>query len=323
MRRSAWIAGFWLVASLRAHAQDALPLELHWRAPAECPSAAEVRAELERIARARPGLALTPLYASADVEKHGATYALELQTEHAGERGERQLEAADCKTLVRTLTLVMALAYGAGVEMAEEAPLAAEPAPSEPPPSAAPSQRRPATDPASPRAIRPDQLSTSLWLAGGVTLGLLPTAAPSLAAGIELARGAWSVGLRLQAWPTMSESLDADVHARFDALGGQLQGCLRLPVSVLELGLCAALRAAALRGRSQGTTSDGSATAPWYALGGVAALSWPRGSWLALRIEAGVAASLDRPHFVIDGVGSVQRVAAWVGEFDALVLITL
>jgi hypothetical protein len=312
-----------LVASLRAHAQDALPLELHWRAPAECPSAAEVRAELEHIARARPGLALTPLRASADVEKRGATYALELHTEHAGERGERQLEAADCKTLVRTLTLVMALAYGAGVEMAEEAPLEVLPVPSEPPPSAAPTRERPATDPPSPAEIRLDRLSTGLWLAGGVTLGLLPTAAPSLVAGIELARGAWSVGLRLQAWPTLSDSVDANVHARFDALGGQLQGCLRLPVSVLELGLCAALRAAALRGRSLGATSDGSATAAWYALGGVAALSWPRGRWLALRIEAGLAASLNRPHFVIDGVGSVQRVAAWIGEFDALVLVTL
>jgi hypothetical protein len=316
-----------LVALLRAHAQDALPLELHWRAPAECPSAAEVRAELERIARARPGLALTPLYASAEVEKHGAAYALELHTEHAGERGERRLEATDCKTLVRTLTLVMALAYGAGVEMADDAgkaaPLGAPPAPSNPPPSAAPALQGPAANPASPPEIRSDRLRTSLWLAGGVTLGLLPTAAPSLSAGVELARGAWSVGLRFEAWPTLSNRVDGNVYARFDALGGQLQGCRTLPVSALELGLCAALRAAALRGRSLGATSDGSATAPWYALAGVAALSWPRGSWLALRIEAGLSASLDRPHFVIEGVGPVQRVAAWVGDFDALVLVAL
>jgi hypothetical protein len=327
VRRSAWITGCWLVASLHAHAQDALPLELHWRAPPECPSAAHVRAEPERIARARPGFALTPLRASAEVEKRGATYALELHTEHAGERGERQLDAADCSTLVRTLTLVLALAYGAGVELANESgnapPQGPEPAPNATPPLAAGATQSQAVDRANSPEIRGHQLDTKLWVAGGVTLGLLPSAALSLSAGVELARGAWSVAVGIEAWPTLSDSLYANLHARFDALGGQLRGCRTLPVSTLELGLCATLRAAAMRGRSLGATADGSATAPWYALGGSAGLSWPRGSWLVLRIEAGVAASLDRPQFVIDGVGTVQRVAAWVGALDALALVTL
>ena len=123
--RSSRVAAPLLALTLRAHgqeqvaAQSQLPLELDWDAPAECPSSAEVRAEVERIARVGPGYTLTPLVASARVERKAGHYGVELKTEHEGQRGQRGLSAADCRTLVRTVTLVLALAFGEGVEVEE------------------------------------------------------------------------------------------------------------------------------------------------------------------------------------------------------------
>jgi hypothetical protein len=338
VRRSAWIAGSWLIALLHAHAQDALPLELQWRAPAECPSAADVRAELARIARARPGSVLTPLSADVEVQRRSSAYALTLQTVHAGEHGERQLEATDCKTLLRTLTLILALSYGAGVEMADETAPPAREQPSKaaqraateaaPPPSAAaPRPERAGAQPAAantaPGARDGRNTELAVWLGGGVQLGLLPTAALATTAGIEWRPGAWSLGLQLTAWPLASSTGIANVEARFDGLAGALQACRRLPLAPFTLGLCAGAQAAALRGRSVGATSDGSSVAPWYALLAATTLSWPRDSWLAGRLEAGLAGSLDRPLFSIEGVGPVHRVPAVVGEFDVQLLVTL
>jgi hypothetical protein len=338
VRRSAWIAGSWLIALLHAHAQDALPLELQWRAPAECPSAADVRAELARIAHARPGSVLTPLSASVEVQRRGTAYALTLQTAHAGEHGERQLEAADCKTLVRTLTLILALSYGAGAAMADEPAPPAREQPTEagqpqateaaPPPSAAAPQAgragaQAAASNAPPRTSDAVKTELALWLGGGIQLGLLPTAALATTAGVEWRRAAWSLGFQLTAWPLASSTAISNVEARFDGLAGALQACRLLPLASLTLGLCAGAQAAALRGRSAGATSDGSAVAPWYALLAATTLSWPRDSWLAGRLEAGLAGSLDRPLFSIDGAGTVHRVPAVVGQFAAQLLVTL
>jgi hypothetical protein len=353
VRRFAWIAGLWLVAVVHAQAQERLPLELTWQAPSECPSSGDVRAELERAARARPGFSLTPLVAQARVEHRGTSYATTLLTEHDGQHGERRLEAADCKTLVRTVTLVLALAFGAGVEVAQGAvardetaagpPAGEEPAPAEgtpqsatppPPPStpnAAAVEARPTEEDLADRnadagassdhAGRASALRLALFAGGGAQLGLMPSAAFSLSVGAELSAGAFSIGLRTTAWPGVTDGVAAKLSARFDGLAGALQGCGQLPLAALTLALCARAWAGALRGRSSGAAPDGSATAPWYALGSAVSLSWPNGQWLRVRIEAGLAASLDRPRFVIEGLRQVHRVQPLVPELGALLIV--
>src|SRR5512139_886504 len=90
----------------------ALPLELSWQAPSECPTASDVHAELARIASAAPGEDLQPLKADVAVAHSGARYTAQLRTEHEGLVGERTLQAEDCATLARSVTLVLALAFG-------------------------------------------------------------------------------------------------------------------------------------------------------------------------------------------------------------------
>lgn len=334
MRRCAAIAGLCLLASIavaRAHAQDRLPLELTWQAPAECPDADAVRADLQRSARVRPGFELSPLRASATVERRGATYATTLYTEHAGESGERALQAADCAALARAVTLVLALAFGAGVEVAEQRdaegaapPSATTTAPAADEPTPKPDQAQwPGTAPVADHSTTHETDWQWSALAGaGAQLSLLPASAFTASAGAEVAFGAWSIGLRAIAWPSVKNAVTSQVDARFDGVGGVLQGCGRLPVSSLVLSACAEARAAALRGRSSGATHDDSAVAPWYAIAAAAAITWPRTGTLSLRLQAALATSLNRPRFVITNLQQAHRVPELAPDFTAFVILT-
>ncbi len=358
MRRSAWLAGFLLAIATRAQAEPPLPLQLRLQAPPECGSGADIRAELQRSARVRPGFGLTPVIARAEVEHRGAGYALRLHTEHDGEAGERSLRAPDCATLMRSLTLVLALTFGPGVELGADAgsgpaAAAARPAGAGPtgaggpagplPPAGKPGRQagtpasavpQPRVAQASPGAATrvPDapaaasasrgrsRARLALMLGGGVEIGLASSVSPAVTAGAALELAALSIELRASGWPVVSRPLAPDLSARFDGLGGQLQACWQWPLAALALAACGGARAAAVRGRSSGAPADGSAVAPWYALSGAAAVSWPRGRWLSLRAEAALAASLDRPRYVIAGFGQARRVPLLLPSFDLLLV---
>jgi hypothetical protein len=355
VRRARWI-GLGLLLSAHASAQAPLPLALEWRAPAECASATAVQTELARIARVRSGFSVSPLKARAHVEQHARGYRLQLHTEQAGKTGHRQLDAPDCQTLVRAATFVLAVAFGTAVEI-EGGPTPAatgamDPAPpgSSAPPrdavlerSAADSGRSEKPEGSAPPGAAPrGELTASApptaalsggpaaapsarWslLAGaGLQLGLLSTAALSLDAGAELAFAQFALALRARAWPGVETSVPGGLHARYDGLAGLLQGCTTRSVAGLQLMLCAAARAAALRGRARGATQDASEVAAWYALATGIALGYPASHWLRVRIEANLALSLNRPRFVIDGIGTVHRVPLVVPDLGVVILLT-
>jgi hypothetical protein len=336
VRRCAAIAGLCLFASIatsRAQAQAALPLELQWQAPAECPGAGDVRGELERIARVRPGFSLTPLRARATVERRGGGYATTLYTEHEGQAGERALQGADCAALARAVTLVLALAFGAGVEVADTtapeaaAATAGEPATPAPTPAAVtPELAQPeASDEVSEERSRTTPAHALRWSAlagGGVQLGVFPSVAFSASAGAEVAFASFAIGLRATAWPGVTDAVVPHIDARFDGVGGVLQGCGRLPWSSLVLAACAEARAAALRGRSSGASDDGASVAPWYALGAAASITWPESGAFAVRLQAALAASLNRPRFVITDLQQAHRVPLLAPDFAAFAVFT-
>ncbi len=109
-------------AQLRETAKSAA-LELDWRAPAGCPEARAVRAEVLRLAR----LDSSPpsqLRATAEIRTDGQNWQLTLTTELAGISGERTLTASSCRALSDAATLTLALILNPDVERAQPEPLA-------------------------------------------------------------------------------------------------------------------------------------------------------------------------------------------------------
>ena len=130
----------------------------------------------------------------------------------------------------------------------------------------------------------------------------------------------FAFGLRVTGWPGVTEAPVAGVETQFGGLGGQLYACTLQPIAVLSLAGCASFRAAAVRAQSEGALEEGDETAPYYGIGAFVGLTYPREGVLRLRIEAGFAASLDRPRFEIENLSEVHRVSAFVGDLGAVVL---
>jgi hypothetical protein len=315
----------------RAPAEEgALPLELDWRAPADCYTAEMIRAELGRIARVRPGRVPAKLSASGQIDKQNNQYRLSLRTEQNGQLGERVLVSSECRSLGREVTLVLALAFGEGVELVPDEERGARPAPASerstgsddrrravrPDTARKPASAAPSNAPSAPRLPSPQTARRTLFAGGGVLFEALPGAAAYAFAGAELGtRGLW-LAPRLSLLPRVNDDLARNVDARYDGLGAALAACAGTSVGATNLAACATGSATAVRGRSWGASESGSAVAPWYAAGANGSLTWPDDSLLSVRLEAALQVSLNQPRFVIEGLGEVHvipRLAPSIG----------
>jgi hypothetical protein len=327
-----WLLAAVLASKHSALAQAALPLELSWRAPALCPGVGEVHAELARMARVRAGFALEPLHAEVSVALERGVYRARLRTTHAGRAGARSLDARDCTTLVKSVALVLALSFGEGVEVAAaetnaaEADRSAASAEAAPAPgataraeSAAASGKDAAIGAAGPRSSPRVRAAWHYLLGVGTQLNLLGPAMASVSAQVELERKALQLGLRATGSFGPERAVSADVAARFSAASAALEACGVLGAGSVTGSLCGAGHVGVLHGSSSGA-SDGRSNAPWAALSASAALTWPRSYWLRLRLQAGLAVSLYRARFVIEGLSEVERAGQLVPELALLML---
>jgi hypothetical protein len=284
------------------------------------------------------------LIAKATVERRGSRYAMRLSTEHGSQHGERELEAADCAALMKTVTLTLSLMLGrdphdAGApEPAPDRPAVVERArpapPAAPVPERVPAQPEPATPEPEDTTDAPPvaneeepngvgaPLTFAVLVGGGAQLALMPELAAALVAGVEVGAGVVSASLRLTAWPPVPGDRAADLRTRFDGVGAVLDGCVRWSLATLGLGVCGGARAGALRGRSSDGAEPGSKTAPWYALFGALSALHPLSPWLSLRLDAALAVSLFRPQFIVEGAGEVHRVPRLVPDINLLLVLT-
>ncbi len=334
MRRSCRLAvALWLLALPAAAQPTALPLELSWQAPSECPTASDVHVELARIASAAPGESPRPLSADIAVTRTGARYTARLATEHEGLSGERTLQADDCATLARSITLVLALAFGRGVELRQDtAP--APPAQSTPTAPAAATvtaatstqdraETTPGSDEAEPAEAEPrseaDAFPSTVHfgatLGGGAQLTLMPRIAPIFTVGALLDLEALSIELRASALTGTSERLEtgSDARAVLDGLLATALACGHVSLA----DFCAGGRGGAIRARARGLFETGRRTAPWYALAITAGLSWPEHSAVQLSLEALLALSVTRPRFEVTGYGTAHRAPLLAPELNA------
>jgi hypothetical protein len=281
------------------------------------------------------------LAAHALVQRRGASYHVTLRTEHEGRRGERALEASECTTLVRTVTLVLALAFGAGVELEPSAAPDDWPAshtPSEPAPAPSATESEPAfaadssqtatdADRKGEDANEPDSAGPALslaWLLGlGGTANLMPRAGLLASTGPELRVGALSLGMRVLFWPGVATDAGPDIRAHWLALGGALMACGHTALTAsLELAACGGGRVVAMRAHATGDVRGATATAPWTALSSSVSMDWPSAHWLRARLELGLSLSLSRPNFLIEGLGHTHRIPPLIPEATASALAT-
>jgi hypothetical protein len=319
-----------VVGSARAQAQSSeLPLELDWQAPPECYSEAAIRAELARIASVRPGRTPAKLSAHGRIERVGGQYRLSLTLERDGHVGERRLTSSECRALGREVTLVLALAFGDGVELvpdegsgdaaaaakpenAREQPKAREPA------APAPSGRRAVAPQASPKS---QGLRAAAFIGGGVLFGASPGVAARAFAGADIGwRRVW-LAPRLDAVIPVRDQLERGVEARYDGLGGALSLCLGQPALDALLAVCATGGALAVRGRSTGASESGSAVAPWYTAGPAISAAWPEQGLIGVRLEAALLISLNQPRFVVEGLGQAHEISRLVPTLTLALLL--
>ncbi|HEY3497690.1 MAG TPA: hypothetical protein VGK73_23490 [Polyangiaceae bacterium] len=307
-----------VAGSARARAESTeLPLELDWQAPPECYTAEMIRAELARIATVRPGRTPAKLGARGRIERVGEQYRLSLRLERDGHALERRLAASECRALGREVTLLVALAFGEGVELVAEEPPSDPPKPENASPESAPG-RKPAPEPlaATPEntssaaardSAEAERLHAAAFLGGGVFFGVLPGVAARAFAGADVgSRRAW-LAPRIDVVLPVSDSLERGVDARYDGLGGGLSLCLGQPALDAMLAVCATAGGMALRGHSSGATESLSAVAPWYTAGAAVSAAWPERGLIGVRLEAALLVSLNRPRFVVEGLGQVHQ----------------
>ena len=276
-----------------------------WRAPAGCPSAAEVRAEIDQLLgepideSARADLAVR-----AAVERREQWFVT-LDTRSGGTDGHRTLEAATCQGLASATALIVALmidpdAVAAQASKAKEA----EPAPPPPPaPAAAPAVPAPGV-PASPPRPRTTFGIAGLGAAGH--LGVLPVADVGLTAHLGIVRRSLRIELRGAYGPreVRSDALSeaAGAHGKFRFWAATLAACWMVSRGWAEFGPCVDIEVGAVHGQGVRATETTSATTLWYGMGGGAGLVIEATPWLYFPMHADAIVPWRRPNYIFNNV---------------------
>lgn len=308
MRRGARVAGLvLLVGTAGAQPQTPARFPLLVSAPSQpgCPS----QEAIEQALRARdlsfrppaPGEAATELRMetrSAGVNVQGT---LELRL-LSGELVRRELQGASCDEVVRSLTLVAALALAplyAPPPALSSAPVvsSAPPAASSSPPVSAP------PPPTPPRPSPPPPASRSPWKAGlevGAMSGLGPRVSPGIGPWIQRDLGRISLRLGAGYWPHGSTSAGPS-RAEFSAALLDLNGCVRWPLArELDGAACAGVHGGYLRAKGEQIDEPRAETRAWLAprLGG--RLSWAPETGGLVELNLGLFSPIFRDSFVFE-----------------------
>lgn len=280
-----------------------LPLELEWSAPLECPTGEQVERELTRITRIRAGRTLVPLHARAQIIHNERDYRLVLQIERSGELSQANFDSNTCAPLRKAATLVLALAFGDGVE------LQSEPGPESP--------TTPDTSPAAPPASTPrDRDATPAppetkgirlvpWVGGALASGFIGDSTLGVDLGFGLGGRFWNAFARGGAIPPSTAATREGVSAVLSSMNGALGACAGYPFASARLDACVALEAALVRAHSNGALRDGSATAPSFAIAPALAAFFPIARPFALRAELALLLPFQSAHYDVAPFGTL------------------
>jgi hypothetical protein len=278
-----------------------------YQAPPECPDrTAFVRAVEQRLSgwsHQEDPNANVERELAVSIDKTSGGYAAKLSL--GATEGNRELDGAQCDSLVRALSLIAAVSLDPAAALSiEEQPEAVSPPRSEPSPAPAPApptEDKPSTPEPSPPASGP---SGAFGLAAGLMLGPAPAPLYGVEAHAELGDSERRFLARLAGAMLATGSVDVgSASAHFELLHAELGGCYRpIREQVLVMG-CAVFdvgRMAATGESSPALTETESSTRLWLAAGARMGLGVRLLGPLELALTAGLLVPLVRQSYVFE-----------------------
>lgn len=342
------VAG-WLgtVGPAHALAQEArtLPLSLTWVAPASCPSAAAVERHARSAVQVPEGTTLPTVHAHIVVEETERGFVMRMDTTRDGELGSREVAGTDCVALAQAATLILALTFGAGVDLSatlEEPPGesgdvgepgaevdAPEPrgelvdvAPAVTPaePGTAPDATT-GTDAGETTSQTPDgerSLRVEGQLGLALQVGMLPRAALGVTGGVGLGTARVMAWAALTWLPRVQQGVpDVSVDQRYRAFLVELALGRPFDLGRVAIAPFGRLRVGTIRGESLGAAQDGHSRAAYVAPGVGLTLTLPARGRVRAALSLGLDVPVLRSRFTLGNVGVVHRVEAWGLGVDA------
>jgi hypothetical protein len=292
-----------------AHGQP-LQATVDWRAPAACPSQDEFGASVRSYLGGPDLEREAELELTIRVTKKGAKWRLNLRTTLPEADGERTLEATNCKDLLETAALIVALTIDpdAGAEPdLDSGPVrqvSDDELPVTPEIGGGTSVVRPVARP--PPFGLPFFLGFRLSFGGDV--GLLPNAAPGVSGALVGSSGRWRVELGVMYWAEQSQLVDGLPEAGGDLffVGGSSQACFDVVQRTLRLATCAGLELGALHGRGTGIADPEPRDFLVVSATGAASARWPLANNLYFRTDIGLGVPLRVPVYTLEFGRPVQ-----------------
>ncbi len=248
-----------------------------WSAPPECPDDAEVE---RRVADAVERTDATST-ASAEVQRVGDRYVVDLVTEIDGAAQHKHLEATDCDGLADAVAVVVALTLDLAPEQVESDDTqttsqrgdevdAATVTPTTTTPVATVSRRvrgAPAdATTASDRTRLGQRFELGLRIMGGYGSALAPRGGGVVSTALSIGRWRWSVEVDGRLWTPRdirSPSRDFGATMLLGTVG--VAGCFRPRTRAVEIPLCLGLEGGAARARGHDLLGATTAFYPWAA----------------------------------------------------------
>ncbi|WP_437680213.1 hypothetical protein [Sorangium sp. So ce131] len=324
-----------LLAPSAARADDR-PFTLRWTAPADCPAGAAVEAEIARLLGDQSPASSGPLRAAGAITPADRGFVLHIELSRDGWKSARTVRGATCRALADAGALIVAMAIDPDVAMRsgtaatdDRSTAGARPAnPAPEPPAAAARPAGPTPPRIPPRSVSPTRgrerptegaaETAPLFRIGLAGVGDLGTM-QHLSGAIEPWAGVVVGPARLEAgasfWPgtTAESSAKPQSGGTIDLVAGSLTACALLPPLAravrphLEVDVpCAGFELGRMHAQGYGVSDPDEGSALWAALRGGAAAAWVVAPWMRLRLRLEAVVPLERPRFVLEGVGEVH-----------------
>lgn len=282
----------------------AAPVELQWRAPAECPPSADVRDQIARfVADGAQSGTVDRVQVDAVVERIGDRYVLELELRLPSGAMHKRIEADACEVLASATALVMAVMLDptAVVETVDRPP--------EPAPTPAPTSSTPASPPPPiPQAPRSRRVQGIVRVLAAGSFGALPDFGAafggSIGVRIDRARIEATAFGELPQRETQAQQRSAGADLDLWTVGAR--GCFAPTTKRVDVPLCAGVEAGQMRARGFGLQLPRRAAAPWLAFPFGAAVMWAPVPAFAFGggVDGWVAAT--QPAFEIEDLGPIH-----------------